>query len=89
VKGHSESTVQRLTAQRNAGTAILLTGEDLDVIIALSDRITVMYEGQIIGIVPPDTLVEEPGLMMTGAERARVKESLFARRADFCYHWGS
>ena len=58
---------QRLLEQRAAGIAILLISEDLDEILALSDRIAVMYEGQIIGIVERDQVtVEQIGLMMTG-----------------------
>ena len=40
---------------------------ELDEIIALGDRIAVMYEGQIVGIVPPTTSREQLGLMMAGA----------------------
>jgi simple sugar transport system ATP-binding protein len=58
-----------LIEQRNAGTAILLISEDLDEVIALADRIAVMYEGEIVGIVPPNTRVEELGLMMAGATK--------------------
>jgi simple sugar transport system ATP-binding protein len=53
--------------QRAAGTAILLISEDLDEVRALSDRIAVMYEGQIIGVVQRgEATVEEIGLMMAG-----------------------
>jgi simple sugar transport system ATP-binding protein len=68
--GATEYIHERLLAQRDAGTAILLISEDLDEVMALSERIAVMYEGQIVGVVPPDTPVEEVGLMMTGAKRA-------------------
>ncbi len=58
---------QRLLEQRAAGTAILLISEDLEEICALSDRIAVMYEGQIAGIVERDqATVEQIGLMMAG-----------------------
>jgi simple sugar transport system ATP-binding protein len=58
---------QRLLEQREAGTAILLISEDLDEIRSLSDRIAVMYEGRIIGIVERDTAsVEQIGHMMSG-----------------------
>lgn len=56
-----------LMAQRAAGVAILLISEDLDEVLALSDRIAVMYEGKIVGIVPrADADVEKIGLMMAG-----------------------
>ena len=65
--GATEYIHQRLLEQREAGTAILLISEDLDEIRTLSDRIAVMYEGQIIGIVERDqATVEQIGLMMAG-----------------------
>jgi ABC-type uncharacterized transport system ATPase subunit len=67
--GATEYIHERLVEQRNRGTAILLISEDLDEILALADRIAVMYEGEIVGIVPPETPVEELGLMMAGGSR--------------------
>ncbi|HLU10951.1 MAG TPA: ABC transporter ATP-binding protein [Oceanobacillus sp.] len=56
-----------LMEQRSAGVAILLISEDLDEILALSDRIAVMYEGCIVGIIPREEAdVETLGLMMAG-----------------------
>ena len=56
-----------LIDQRSAGVAILLISEDLDEILALSDRIAVIYEGQIVGILDrQDADVEVLGLMMAG-----------------------
>lgn len=69
--GATEYIHQRLIEQRNAGTAILLISEDLDEVLALADRIAVMYEGEIVGIVPPNTRVEELGLMMAGAAKRK------------------
>jgi simple sugar transport system ATP-binding protein len=58
---------QRLLAQRESGTGILLISEDLDEICALSDRIAVMYEGRIIGQVDRGQATNEQlGLMMAG-----------------------
>jgi general nucleoside transport system ATP-binding protein len=65
--GATEYIHQRLVQQRDAGAAVLLISEDLDEVITLSERIAVMYEGEIVGIVPSDTPVETLGLMMTGA----------------------
>lgn len=63
--GAIESVQRLLLEQREAGAAILLISEDLDEIFALSDRVAVIYEGQIVG-----ELCEEDhataGLMMTG-----------------------
>jgi len=65
--GATEYIHQRLLEQRATGTAILLISEDLDEIRTLSDRIAVMYEGHIIGVVERDQVtVEQIGLMMAG-----------------------
>ncbi|MCC6616248.1 MAG: ABC transporter ATP-binding protein [Anaerolineae bacterium] len=67
--GASEYIHQRLLDERRQGTAILLISEDLDEIMALSDRIAVMYEGRIVGIVPrAQATVRQIGAMMAGAE---------------------
>jgi simple sugar transport system ATP-binding protein len=53
------------------GVALLLISEDLDEIMALSDRVEVIYEGEITGPFDPSTAtVEEIGLAMAGGERA-------------------
>jgi general nucleoside transport system ATP-binding protein len=58
---------QRLLEQRESGTAILLISEDLDEITSLSDRIAVIYEGKIVGVVKRgEAGIEEIGLMMGG-----------------------
>ncbi len=65
--GASEYIHHRLLEQREAGTATLLISEDLDEIRALSDRIAVIYEGKIVGIVNSrDSTIEQLGLMMAG-----------------------
>lgn len=65
--GATEYIHQRLLDQRAAGTATLLISEDLDEILALADRILVLYEGRIMGIVARnETNAEELGLMMAG-----------------------
>jgi simple sugar transport system ATP-binding protein len=71
--GASEYIHKQLLIQRASGTAILLISEDLDEIRALSDRIVVMYEGEIVGIVDnKDATTEQLGLMMTGASLAKI-----------------
>jgi len=58
---------EKLLDQREAGTATLLISEDLDEILVLADRIAVIYEGRIMGIVDSsDATVEQLGLMMAG-----------------------
>ncbi|MDD5368500.1 MAG: ABC transporter ATP-binding protein [Anaerolineaceae bacterium] len=65
--GATEYIHLRLLEQRLAGTATLLISEDLDEIRALSDRIAVIYEGKIMGVVEnAATSLEELGLMMAG-----------------------
>jgi ABC-type uncharacterized transport system ATPase subunit len=60
----------RLLEQRERGAAVLLLSEDLDEIISLSDRIAVIYEGQIVGTISSrDVTREKLGLMMSGSTR--------------------
>lgn len=71
--GATEYVRQQLIDQRNEGTAILLISEDLDEILALSDRIAVLYEGQIMDIVPRDEATPEKlGLLMAGVKEEAV-----------------
>jgi simple sugar transport system ATP-binding protein len=65
-------TVHRyLREAASRGVGILLISEDLDEILALADRVAVIYEGQIVGEVDAgETTVEEIGLLMAGGERA-------------------
>jgi general nucleoside transport system ATP-binding protein len=65
--GATEYIHCRLLEERAKGTAILLISEDLDEIRALADRIAVMYEGHIVGIVERDSVSTEViGAMMAG-----------------------
>jgi simple sugar transport system ATP-binding protein len=65
--GATEYVRGQLLEQRKRGAAILLISEDLDEILALSDRIAVIYEGQIMDIVPrADAAPEKLGLLMAG-----------------------
>ncbi len=74
--GATEYIHQRLLEQRAAGTAILLISEDLDETRTLSDRIAVMYEGQIVGIVERNQAsVEQIGLMMAGISMQEAMQS--------------
>lgn len=66
--------VQRLIlAQREAGAAILLISEELEELMSLSDRIYVIYEGEIMGEVK-DGEVETIGIMMTGVPLEQIKD---------------
>ncbi|MEW6717268.1 MAG: ABC transporter ATP-binding protein [Chloroflexota bacterium] len=65
--GATEYVHTQLLEQREAGAAVLLISEDLDEILALSDRIAVIYEGEIVGVLPGRAAdVEKLGLMMSG-----------------------
>ncbi len=65
--GATEYVHARLLEQRELGTATLLISEDLDEILALSDRILVIFGGQIMGDVPrAEATAERLGLMMAG-----------------------
>lgn len=71
--GAIESVQNLLLEQREAGTALLLVSEELDELLTLSDRIAVIYEGQIMGIVDAKNAdIKEIGLMMTGTRRSDV-----------------
>ncbi len=66
--GAAEYIHERLVAQRAEGTAIVVISEDLDEVLALADRVAVMFEGRIVGMLDrQDCTVEELGLLMAGA----------------------
>ncbi len=70
--GATEYVHGKLLEQRQRGAAILLISEDLDEILALSDRIAVIYEGEIQGILlRAEADPERLGLLMSGAARAQ------------------
>jgi simple sugar transport system ATP-binding protein len=64
--GAIEFIHRRIIEQRDAGKAVLLISAELEEIRSLSDRIAVMYEGEIVDIVSPDATEEQLGIMMTG-----------------------
>jgi simple sugar transport system ATP-binding protein len=65
--GSIEFIHKRIIAERDKGTAVVIVSTELDEIFALSDRIAVMYDGRIVGVVTPDIAREDIGLMMAGA----------------------
>ena len=71
--GATEQIRQALLDQRDRGAGILLISEDLDEILHLSDRILVLFRGEVMGIVPAaEAKLEEIGLMMAGSEQPEV-----------------
>ena len=68
--GAIEYIHRQIVAQRDKNKAVLLVSLELDEVMSLSDRILVMYEGEIVGeLDPKKTTVEELGLYMAGAKR--------------------
>ena len=69
--GAIETVHRHLLHEAAGGVGILLISEDLDEILALADRIAVMYEGEVVGEVDAAAAtVEEIGLLMAGGHRA-------------------
>jgi ABC-type uncharacterized transport system ATPase subunit len=68
--GATEYVRSKLLEQRNRGAAVLLISEDLDEILALSDTISVIFEGRIVNTLPANKAnLNDLGLMMSGAWR--------------------
>ena len=68
--GAIEYIHSQLVAERDRGKAVPLVSLELDEVMSLSDRILVMYEGEIVGqLDPKKTSVSELGLYMSGAKR--------------------
>ncbi len=74
--GSIEFIHKQIISVRDQGTPVLLISSELDEVVALADRIAVMYRGRIMGIVPPDTPREVLGLMMAGVP---LEEALGSR----------
>lgn len=67
--GSIEFIHNQIVAKRDDGVAVLLVSSELDEILALADRIIVMYKGEIIGIVPREEATREGlGLLMAGVK---------------------
>ena len=64
--GSIEFIHRRIVNVRDQGCAVLLISSELDEVVALADRIAVMYRGRLVGIVAPDTGRDVLGLMMAG-----------------------
>ncbi len=72
--GAIEYIHKQIVAQRDAGKGVLLVSLELEEVMDVSDRILVMYEGEIVGELNPKTATEdELGLYMAGAKRDEVK----------------
>ena len=72
--GAIEYAHRQIVNQRDAGKAVLLVSLELDEVMSVSDRILVMYEGELVGeLDPKKTNVEELGLYMAGAKKEEVR----------------
>jgi simple sugar transport system ATP-binding protein len=65
--GSIEYVHRQIVAERDKGVAVLIVSSELDEVLALGDRIAVMFRGRIVGTVAPDVDRETIGLMMAGA----------------------
>jgi ABC-type uncharacterized transport system ATPase subunit len=73
--GATEYVRSRLLEEAQRGAAVLLISEDLDEVRALADNIAVIFEGEIMGVVPASkATVELLGLMMTGSTLEQARE---------------
>lgn len=69
--GATEQVRQVLLKQRERGAAILLISEDLEEIMSMSDRILVLFDGEVMGVVAADEAkIETLGLMMAGTRQS-------------------
>ena len=72
--GAIENIHEQIIKDRDNGAAVLLVSLELDEVMNLSDRILVMYEGEIVGeLDPKETTLQELGLYMSGAKRDKVQ----------------
>jgi simple sugar transport system ATP-binding protein len=79
--GATEAIHGSLRAQRGRGAATLLIGEDLDELLALCDRIAVLYEGRVVGELPARGAdLERLGLLMAGIQEATASGATAADR---------
>ena len=64
--GSIEFVHEQIVATRDAGVPVIVVSTELDEVVALADRIAVMYRGRVVGVVPADTPRDVLGLMMAG-----------------------
>lgn len=68
--GSIEFMHRQIVAIRDEGVAVVIISSELDEVIALGDRVAVLYDGRIQDIVPPTTSREDLGLLMAGSRPA-------------------
>lgn len=73
--GASNYIYEKLNEEKKKGTAILLIGEDLDVLLSICDRIAVLHQGRIMDVLDAKkTTKEELGLLMIGHRTGRAQD---------------
>ncbi len=74
--GAIEYIHKKIMEQRDSGIGVLLVSTEIEEVLKLSDRVAVMYEGRIMGVVRPDeTTIEELGLMMGGMPLTQIRSA--------------
>lgn len=66
--GSIEYVHRQIVEQRNEGLGVIIVSSELDEVLALGDRIAVLFDGHVMGVVPPSVGREEIGLLMAGAK---------------------
>nr|WP_194719871.1 ABC transporter ATP-binding protein [Cellulosimicrobium arenosum] len=72
--GSIEFVHRRIVAERDKGVPVVIVSTELDEVLALADRIAVMYRGRVVGVVPGGTDRDVLGLMMAGVPQAEAVE---------------
>ncbi|HSM58734.1 MAG TPA: ABC transporter ATP-binding protein [Candidatus Sulfomarinibacteraceae bacterium] len=81
--GSIEFIHRRIIEQRDEGSAVLLISAELDEILALADRIAVIYHGEIVATMPADEATREQlGLLMAGSRPEEVEDEVAAESRD-------
>ncbi len=80
--GAIEFLHQRIVAERDKGTAVLIVSTELDEVAALADRVAVMYRGRLVGVVEAGTSREVLGLMMAGVPHDEALTAASVTTAD-------
>jgi ABC-type uncharacterized transport system ATPase subunit len=80
--GSIEYVHRRIVEARDQGTAVLIVSSELDEVLALADRIAVMYRGRIVGERPAGADRDEIGLLMAGSAEEQVAAQTDGGEAD-------
>ncbi|ADK81872.1 ABC transporter ATP-binding protein [Sediminispirochaeta smaragdinae] len=83
--GATEAVRNEIVAQRDKGKGVLMVSEDLEELLSVADKIAVLFEGQIMGIVSSEEAdTETLGLMMAGVPLSKVEEEAAKLAAATC-----